>query len=581
MREYTDLSREWNVFAEDGNQGTRYEEITTRLPFIHKAADFTEITFRKKLTVPEKYEGKTLYLEFRQVSGLARVYVNDALLITHETVSTLFRIPLTDAAVYGEEFSVRAEVFPFARSDGNFIFGAVRLLSVDRSHFDLDDDGTDGVFIDVNTDKASAEITVRTKVIHPNNYDILSFGITNSAGETVCTKTVRPTDGAAVLSIPSPMYWGGQKDAEMYCLKASIIRDTSVLDCVEIPFGIKDLVIAEDKFLRLNGIKLPLNGIELANCSYIKTDKVLFDLLDANTLITDMMPSKTDLLSVCDRSGTILWYELPYSGGDRDMEELREFLRQNYNHPSLAFVCCSNLADEAYFRRFKKVCRDFGHNVYTAMKFEIRSAAFLPEELPDVIAITIHGKNEEDNFLEIRNRLDDIRKAHSETSFALFAYAPCASGKTESGKFPEDALCLWHERLWNTFCREKTIIGLFAGLLSDSAEHPESMGLVSIDRQYLRDAFWFYKSQFSANEFVKICAADLSNSGQKKIDIKCYTNTSPLRILVNGDTKKKYKAEEIYNGVYVFRKIPLKNRTNIIEVSSGDQFDRAEIEYGK
>lgn len=583
MREYTDFSKDWLVKAEDSSINTKYAETKTGLPFIHKASDFTEISFEKKYTVPEKLEGKTVYLEFRQVSGLAQIFINDSLTITHDTVSTRFRVMLTDNAYSGETFDIKAVVFPSARSDGNFIFGSVSVLSVERSHFDLDDDGTNGIYIDINYDKADAELTIRSVVINPTNYDVLSFSVVNSTGETVCTKTVKPTDTLTSLSVPSPMNWGGQKDADMYILKALLIRDTVILDNLEVPFGIKDLAIEDDKFLRLNGIKLPLNGIEFANCSYIKTDKVLFDLLDANSLITDMIPSKTDLLTVCDKAGTVFWYELPFTGKDKDMDELREFLKQNYNHPSLAFVCCSSLADEAYFRRFKKICRDYGPSVFTAMKFDIKSAAYLPKELPDVIAITIHGKDKDDNFLEIKNRLDDIKRTNADTSFALFAYAPVLSDKNTAAEdgFSENELCLWHERLWNTFCREKTIIGFFAGALSDAPERPGTSGLVSADRQYIKDAFWFYKSQFSAHEFVKICAADIINSEQKKIDIKCYTNTSPLRILVNGDTKKKYKAEEIYDGVFVFRKVTLKNRTNIIEVSSGDQFDRAEINYGK
>ena len=66
------------------------------------------------------------------------------------------------------------------------------------------------------------------------------------------------------------------------------------------------------------------------------------------------------------------------------------------------------------------------------------------------------------------------------------------------------------------------------------------------------------------------------------VGISADGRTEILSGISKGDTvMTESNSEEIYNGVYVFRKIPLKNRTNIIEVSSGDQFDRAEIEYGK
>lgn len=581
MRSYTDLSKAWSVRAQAADTEIKYEEIKTDLPFIHSAAEIKEATFSNEWTVPSDMEGETVYIEFRQVSGDVSVYSGGALVCRHNTLSTRFRVRLTQNAVPGEKFQIKAVVVPAARADGNFIFGTVSLITVSHSHFDLDDDGTNGIYLDINTDKPTAQVRVKAKVEYPNNYDVLSFTIINSNGESICTKTQKPTEGESILEIPSPEYWGGQKDASMYTLKASLVRDATILDMLEIPFGIKELVIEKDRFLRLNGIKLPLNGIALSNCSHIKTDRILFDLLDANSLIADSIPSKTDLLEVCDKSGTVFWYDLPYTGTDRDMDELREFLKQNYNHPSLAFACCSGFADSEYFKRFRKICRDCGTNVFTAMKFDIRSAAFLPDELPDVIAITVKGGNGDENFFDVKSRFDELNKAHPETSFALFAYPPAPDETADGKKADENALCTWHERLWNTFCREKSIIGYFAGYLSDAPEHKDSPGLVSTDREHIKDVFWFYKSQFSANEFVKICAGDLIVSDKKYIDIKCYTNTSPLRILVNGETKRRYRHDEIYNGVFVFRRIPLKNRTNIIEVSSGDQFDRAEINYEK
>lgn len=589
MREYTDLSSGWKVYAEDTVNNVKYEESTAKLPFIHKAEELTVITLTNSWTVPEKHDGETVYIEFRQVSGLTDVYCNGELLGSHATVSTLFRFKLTEEAKAGETFDIQADVSPFARPDGFFIFGQVRILTVSKSHFELDDHSSSGVFITADTSKPAAAVHIRSKITNPNNYDVISFTVTDAAGEVVASATQKPTGEETVLEIADPQYWGGQKDAHMYTLKAALVRDTTILDSLEIPFGIKELTISEDRFLRLNGLKLPLNGIELSNCRSIKTDKVLFDLMDANSIITGMIPSKTDLLAAADKSGTVFWYDLPYTGTDRDMDELREFLRQNYNHPSLSFVCCSGFADEAYVRRFKKICKEEGPGVFTAMQFDLKSAEFLPKELPDVVAITIKGKDPDDNFMEIRSRFDEIKKTNTETSFALFAYAPkigeniveYADAEESAAKISENALCAWHERLWNTFCREKSVIGFFAGVLTDAPEHPDTMGLISADREYIRDVFWFYKSQFSANEFVKICAADLLQTDKKKIDIKCYTNTQPLRILVNGETKKKYVPEEVYDGVYVFRKIALKNRTNIIEVSSGDQFDRAEIRYGK
>ena len=100
-------------------------------------------------------------------------------------------------------------------------------------------------------------------------------------------------------------------------------------------------------------------------------DKVLLEMIDANTIAVDSLADKTDLLYECDRSGTVVWYDMPYTGGEADFDELRAFLTQHRHHPSLAFVCCAEEADAAYAERFFAVCRACAPEVFTALRHAI------------------------------------------------------------------------------------------------------------------------------------------------------------------------------------------------------------------
>ena len=575
MREIIDFSGGWLLNAENKELDKKYDESVIRLPFIHAASAFTDLVFTNRFSAQAPLAGKTLYLEFRQISGEVRVFNGETLLCERSGMATSFRVRLTDEAAAGDAFDLRVEVKPRERSDGTFIFGRVSVVAVGKSHFDMDDAGGPGLTITTALTEDAGELHVRATVVNPNNYDVVSFSVENAAGVTVGTRTEKPTGADTVITVPHPDLWGGQKDAHLYVLKAALVRDTEVLDNVAIPFGFRRFEIREDRFFRVNGLKLPLNGLALSDSSHLKTDKVLLEMIDANTIAVDSLADKTDLLYECDRSGTVVWYNMPYTGGEADFDELRAFLTQHRHHPSLAFVCCAEEADAAYAERFFAVCRECAPEVFTALRHAIADPAPLPQALPDVIAVTIRGASAEDDFTALRGRFEDLKNACPEGCFALFTGAP------DGAALAEKELCEWHEKLWNVFCRDKSTIGFFAGNLTDRKNGDGPAGLVTYDRKYIKDAFWFYKSQFSAEAFVKLCCAGLETVGTKKTDVKCYTNTPPVSLTVNGNEKKPYKGEERFDGVYVFRKVALKKGVNAIKAAAGDRTDEMKITYEK
>lgn len=59
-------------------------------------------------------------------------------------------------------------------------------------------------------------------------------------------------------------------------------------------------------------------------------------------------------------------------------------------------------------------------------------------------------------------------------------------------------------------------------------------GLVTFDRRTRKDAFYYYKAQWSAEPFVHICAKRFARRNRQEIDIKSYTNQKEAALSVNG-----------------------------------------------
>lgn len=540
-----------------------------KLPFFHEAQTMPEGSFSVSWTPTEKQDGKTVYIEFSQVSGDCEIFSSEKSIGTHKASPFLFRIPLSLEVKAGEAYEIKVNVTPKARIDGLFSFAQVQLIITDSSHFNMTENGKALSISSVLTEK-TAVVSVKSDVIRPNNYDIVSFTVLNSKGDTVSVKTEKPTNARTEIEFSMPELWDGQIGPYTYRLNAKLLRDSQCLDEIEIPFGFREIELKNDGFLYLNGFKLPLNGVKFTDCSSVKSDLNNLRTLDANILLSSSLPSKTNLLSETDKMGLLFWYEQPVSGDiTADISQLEEFLLLYSNHPSLSAVVIDG-SDEEYFNKLSSTVKKTAPHIMTVLKADIENANELIKDDTKTVLVTIPCNTDPEAFINITGRFSQLIEDHRDKFFAVFPENPDKMNIT-----PEE-LGEWHIRLWNTFCKQKGIIAYFGGLISDGKALNSKRGLTGGDRTSFYDIFWYYKSQFSSKGFIKICELAQYNTLDKFTDIKCITNCSNIRILVNGKAKK-YKAEKITDGMYIFRQLKLKKDMNIIEVSAGDECDSVEI----
>lgn len=569
MKNVIELNKCWNFSAEVKEGEKKTPDSVVNLPFFHSFSTMPRGTFSIDWTALEEHHGKTVYLQFSQISGDAEIFVNEKKTDSHSSGNCAFACQLTIDAQMGTTYNIDVRVAPAARQDGLFAFGTVNLIVVDSSHFNKTDFGC-GVTVIPENKASGAEISIKTAIVRPNNYDIVSYTVYGMKGDTVVSKTCKPTAPDTVIEIPHHELWDGQSGAYVYTLEAKLLRDSVCLDEVTTVFGIRETELGADGFLYLNGFKLPLNGVVLTDCSQVKSDVENLKKLDGNLLLSPMLPTKTNLLSVCDKEGMLFWYCLPFSGDtEKDKEHLKEFIALYRNHPSLTAVVFSKDGGNGYFDEMADCLFSLAPDVTAIAERYIDSEDDPISPKAQAVLLRIPSWSAPESFITFNGRFSYLQEKYPDKCFAVLPESPDKADKT-----PEE-LGEWLIRMWNTFCRQK-IVAYIGGLLTDGKEVNSKRGLISSSRQQFYDIFWYYKSQFSVKSFIKICELENYETFDKFIDIKCITNSHNIKLLVNG-RDKKYKPEKITDGVYVFRQLKLKKDVNLIEVSADNECDSIEI----
>lgn len=566
MKTVIDFNRKWLFSAKEKDGEKTVSDTVLTLPFFHSVSTMPEGTFTAVWTPEEKDEGNTAYIEFSQISGEVTVFCDGKEVYTHKSIQTPFTVPLALDVKAGKDYEIKVSVTPLDRGDGMFCFASASVITAGSSHFTVTDKGK-GLYVKPRLHENTGVISIETEVTRPNNYDVVSYTVTDMKGVEIISATEKPTAPSITLEIPAPEIWDGQNGAYLYTLRAQLLRDSSVLDEIVTSFGFREASFGADGFFWLNGFRLPLNGIKLSDLHSLKTDLRNTVRLDCNALMIGLLPSKTDILSFCDKEGILLWYCLPYSGdNNKDEEALREFLLLYRNSPSLAFIVFDEKADNDYFEKMKCIVNTLAPDVICAVSRDIdKASGNIPVSAP-LTVLTLSSDDSPEAYIAFNGRFRELQEKYPDKLFAIFAKSPEKTSMSPE-KYLERQI-----RLWQSFSRQRNIVAYFPGNLSDGKEPSSGRGLVSDSRTALYDAFWFCKSQFSSDGFIKIATPEEYETLSKTVDIKCITNRSNLRMLVNGKDKK-YKAEKASDGIYIFRGIKLSKDENVIEVSADDECD--------
>ncbi len=619
MRQWIGLNNGWLFTGPDG------KETRVSIPHTWNNVDGQDggndywrgtCTYRTVFPKPDFDPEKCcVYLQFDGANASADVTLNGTACMHHDGGYSTFRHDITDLLAEKNELivavdnSVNDRVYP-QKADFTFyggIYRDVKLLIVDKRHFELDHFGGPGirvtakpvegyrrgeVHVDTWNNCPDAEVKVRI-------LDAEGAEVTQGAGTE------------ASIVIDGVHLWNGRENPYLYTAVAELIVDGEKADEVRTRFGVRDFHYHPRTGFYLNGKSYPLRGVSrhqdrrgIGNALTPEMHLEDMDLIcemGVNTVRLAHYQHDQYFYDLCDERGMVVWAEIPYisehmpNGRENTISQMKELIIQNYNHPSIVCWGVSNeitisTKDNADMLDNHRVLNDLCHEMdktrFTTLACYAMCGPFNKvAHITDVVSWNLYlgwyvpGLFLNDVWMRFFHTVyPDRCLGYSEYGCEgmpnLHAAHPRRGDHSEEyqAKYHEYLLrCfernpyMWATHVWNMFD--------FAADARDQGGEPgmNHKGLVTFDRKTKKDSFYLYKAWWSKEPFVHICSKRFRDRTSSKVTVKVYTNQNEVTLYLAGEKKETKYGSHIFTFT-----VPLKDIAKV-RVVSGSCYDYAEF----
>jgi len=450
--------------------------------------------------------------------------------------------------------------------------------------------GSLGTFLTVRRlDRDKAEIEVKTKISYAGGQTStlnLVTEITDAAGVPIASATdeIKVLSGSdefhlQTLRVPSPHLWNGRVDPYLYAAKVRVTRGSEVLDEVTQPLGIRTVEISgKDGFL-LNGNSYELHGVNRhqdragKGWALSKTDHdedhALIREMGANTIRLAHYQQAAYFHDLSDRHGLITWEEIPLVDAvsaspqflENARQQLQEMIWQDYNHPSVAMwglyneLECGSMPTAQtmpIIESLQSLAKQIDSTRPTVAA-SFRQDASARHRIPDHAGWNIYpgwySSSTEDATAWVHKYRDQMGKRIGISEYGAGANPkqsselPIAPPKADGNFHPPEWQNHFHERLWAQLKGNPNLYGTWIWSMFDFAVDKRNeggipglndKGMVTRDRRTKKDAFYFYKANWSGEKMVHITSSQLTPRKQASTEVKVYSNCPQVELLVNG-----------------------------------------------
>ena len=575
--------------------------------------------YRHHLPADPAWAGRRVYLRLGAANIDSAVYVNGKPAGTHKggfeaicyDVTPLLN-PTGDNVVAVRVDNAKDLDVPPLTADFTFFGGLYRgaqLIVTDPVSISPLDDGSSGV--EVRQDGVSADeakLTVRTQVRNASETDQTATVHADVAGVTAdASQPVKAGETATVeqhLVVPHPHLWNGRKDPFLYTARVSVGGDT-----VEQPIGLRFYRFDPERGFFLNGQPYRLYGVNRHQDHIDEGWAVSADdeRLDAANIVDlgctavrlSHYPQSPSFYDLMDRAGIVVWAEIPVVNDvtvspaftDNAEQQLREMIKQNFNHPSIVVWGLFNELSggkklEGQLALIKRL-NAAAHQVDPTRPTTCASNQSVRDGLAMVTSVAAYNRYSGwygGTMQQWSATLDQIHQAHPDRSFGLSEYGagasiaqhemePVRQPKTVSMWHPEEYQADLHEHAWAAIKDRPWIWGSFLWCLHDFAADQRKegdhlgrndKGLVTYDGKTRKDAYYFYQANWSEVPMVHVTGARYSPRPPGG-GIKLYSNCDDVRLTVNGETLPAVKPNDVR--VFVWADPKLKVGENKIEAT--------------
>ena len=415
--------------------------------------------------------------------------------------------------------------------------------------------------------------------------------------------------------IDHPVLWNAKQNPHLYKVIVELLDNGKVIDRVEQRTGLRYFSVDADKGFFLNGKYLDLYGFCLheevegkgsaLSAEDHERDMELVKESGATSLRLVHYPHSESIYHLSDENGIVLWTEIPMVGpGGYDFcgfintdglkeharQVLKELVYQKYNHPSICFWGIFNEIRtnydnaEPFARELHELYKEIDPSRLTTLA-SCDDPKFY-QNCSDLMAwnkyIGWYGSR---NAPETAGNFFDKAKAASNGKpVAISEYGGGANVEHHfsmkendvkpSGQFhPEEGQTYIHEGNWSAFAQRPYMwakyIWVFADFQSSIRNEGgkpgiNDKGLVTYDRKIKKDAFYFYKANWSTEPMIYITSRRFTERPEANVQVKVYSNLRENTLYVNGKKIGKQKSDSLHR--VVWQNVTLSKGENRIRV---------------
>lgn len=565
--------------------------------------------YRYRLDVPAGLAGRRLFLQFDGSNLVTDVWVNDVYLGRHQGGYARFRFDATAALRAGSVNMVAVKVNNVAdpsvaplSADYTFDGGLYRGVSLQVTapvHIDLLDYAGPGVYLRQRAVTGqSAQVDITTKLVNDSGSAApvsLRTTISDGDGGVVWRQLSNPvplgsggrTQSTQSARITSPRLWNGRRGPQLYEVLVEVLDGTSgaVVDSVRQPLGLRSFAVSPATGFSLNGAPYPLRGVsrhqDRLNKGFAISDadtdqdfQLMHDM-GVNALRTAHYEQSQRVYQRADELGIVIYTEVPLVNEITDSDafraniaqQLRETIRQNYNHPS---VVCWGIGNE-------QGSSDHTKDAQTSALLEDLAKLVVAED-PDRVSgyANVMTRTDDDAFtshadLTGYNKYygwytgsaemfgpwaDELHAADPTRKIGVTEYGaggsiyqhqemlPAAAAPDPFGPWhPEEYQAQFHEvhlkqiearpYLWGTFVWNMFD---FASDGRNEGDHAgrNDKGLVTYDRAVKKDAYYWYQVNWTDTPVTYLTSRRWVQRTNPATTVKVYSNAPQVTLTVNG-----------------------------------------------
>ncbi len=448
-------------------------------------------------------------------------------------------------------------------------------------------------------------------VINPPQMTVASdcpHGCPAEAPKAKDTESFVEGKAVAALPIANPRLWDGTRDPYLYTATVEVLQKGKLIDSVTQTFGIRDFRIDANEgfflnphpmspgsgYVQLHGVSRHQDklgkGAALTPADHAE-DMALMKELGANTVRHAHYQHADEWSDEADKAGMIVWAENPYvtspglAGGqgstelwDNAEQQLKELIRQNYNHPSIVMWSVGNEVDSA--KGFGKAVGDplpLLNHLAAIAKFEDPSRATTFADCCEGLKILgmdgssmlagaadLIGYNRYfgwympqhlDARAQAGAEFDRLHAKHPGLPISISEWG--AGGATtqhsddiRSGFLnfigrpqPEEYQSYAIEQNWLAMKDRKYLFATWLWNMFDFASDlrgegdavdVNTKGVVTFDRKVRKDAFYFLKANWNPEPMVWITGKRHALRPYPTAEVKAYSNAARASLSING-----------------------------------------------